>query len=169
MSVSLLPACVGLTVLATTTFPARGAGQSPSELVLHVEPAALGVHYSLAVGGDWRVGPQLVLGPFHGVSLHRESSGELKEWASAYLSVRYPVGRRAVLAVAPVGASLVLGGDFAAVYPTGQIGGDYRVGRVLIGSDLRVIRIAGPNGTGDYWIQWIPLRIGIVFGGQRPE
>lgn len=130
---------------------------------------ALGVHYSVAVGKGWRVGPQLIVGPFHGISVHPKAPDDLKEWVSAYVAVRYPLGRRAVIAFAPVGASVVVGGDFAAVYPSAQLGGDYRAGRVLIGSDVRVIRIAGPNDTGDYWIQWIPLRIGLVLGRPDPE
>jgi hypothetical protein len=172
---SLFPAiCIALLVLALPTSgvgqsSARPRGESVNEFLLHVEPAAIGVHYSVEVGKGWRVGPQLILGPFQGVSVDRKAPRELKEWATAYVSVRYPLGPRVVLALAPVGATLVVGGDFAAVYPTGQVGGDYRVGRVLIGSDLRVIRIAGPNDTGDYWVQWIPLRIGIVLGARSQE
>jgi hypothetical protein len=159
--------CIALAALA---IPTRGVGQS-SEFLLHLEPVAIGVHYAVAAGKGWRVGPQLIVGPFHGISVRPQATREPMNWASAFVSVRYPVGARAVLALAPLGATLVVGGDFAAVYPSGQVGGDYRVGagRVRIGSDLRVIRIAGPNDTGDYWMQWVPLRIGVVLGGRRHQ
>lgn len=162
-----------MVILATVVMPDSGVAQSTAPragnahggYVLHVEPLAVGLQYGWAVGGGWRIGPQIIVGPFEGVVLHRTLRDQAKEWASTYVSAKCPLGPRAEVAVAPIGATLVVGNDFRAVYPTAQVGLDYRAGRVFIGSDLRVIRIAGPNGTGDYWTHWIPVRIGLALGG----
>jgi hypothetical protein len=65
------------------------------------------------------------------------------------------------LILSPIGAALALGDDFSSVYPSAQFGGQTGGQRWVLGTDLRVMRIAGPNGTGHYWIQWVPVRVGI--------
>ena len=33
--------------------------------------------------------------------------------------------------------------------------------RVGLGTELRVVRIAGGAGSGDYWVQWAPVRVSV--------
>ena len=162
----MLKKCIGLAVFGLIATPGFALCQSPvGAVVLHIEPFALGVRCALSGGAHWGIGPQLIVGPVQGVTVgSRQDSGDLKVWASAYLSVTGAIGSRLKLVVAPLGAAAVVGNDFAVIYPAGQLGIDYRVDRLLVGSDLRVTRIAGSNGSGDYWVQWIPLRVGITLG-----
>jgi hypothetical protein len=131
------------------------------ELTLHAEPLAAGARYSFAAGSRWRIGPSLTIGPFEGVTLRRGESGELKEWATTYATVSFAPHEQVELILSPIGAALALGDDFSSVYPSAQFGGQTGGRRWVLGTDLRVMRIAGPNGTGHYWIQWVPVRVGL--------
>ena len=164
--------CIGAAVLCTATSFGSAVSQSSAphtradhyEYVLHVEPIAVGVRYGLALGHGWRIGPQLIIGPFHAVSLHRPSTDPLTELLTAYAVISWRWRQRAALVLAPVGLTLGAGSDSGELWPTGRLGLEYRLGRALVGSDLLVIRILGSSGTGQYWTQWIPLRVGIDLG-----
>ena len=155
----------GILVFAAVTGREAGAQAAPPfqrhELTVHAEPLAAGARYSFAAGTRWRIGPSLTIGPFEGVTLRRGQSGELKEWATTYATVSFVPGDRLELILSPIGAALALGDDFGSVYPSAQLGAQTGGRRWLLGTDLRVMRIAGPNGTGDYWLQWVPVRIGL--------
>jgi len=138
-----------------------GPGLRDHELALHGEPIAVGARYSFAAGSRWRIGPSLTVGPFEGVTLRRGQSGELKEWATTYATVSFAPAERVELILSPIGAALAVGDDFSSVYPTAQLGIQTGGQRWVLGTDLRVMRIAGANGTGHYWLQWVPLRLGI--------
>jgi hypothetical protein len=152
-----------LLILAATARPAGGQAAPSSganELSLHAEPLAAGGRYSRALGTRWRIGPSLTIGPFEGVTLRRGQSGRLKEWATTYATVSFSPAAMIDLVASPIGAALALGDDFSSVYPSAQFG--VQVGeRWVFGTDLRVIRIAGPAGSGLYWVQWIPARVGV--------
>lgn len=132
-----------------------------NELTLHAEPIAAGARYSFAAGSRWRIGPALTIGPFEGVTLRRGQSGQLREWATAYATVSFAPHDRVDLILSPIGAALAVGDDFGSVYPSAQLGVQTGGRRWVLGTDLRVMRIAGPNGTGDYWLQWVPMRVGL--------
>ncbi len=100
------------------------------------------------------------MGPFKGVTVRRGQSGNLKEWATAYATLSVALAEELEAVLSPIGAALPVGDDFSSVYPTAQLGAQVIADRWVIGSDLRVIRIAGPSGSGDLWVQWIPLRLG---------
>jgi hypothetical protein len=88
---------------------------------------------------------------------------DVRSWAGAWAVLGYRVKNGIRIHVAPVGAALAVGNDFSAVYPSGQAGLDIGPGRIRVGSALRVIRVAGPNGTGTWWTQWVPVRLSYVF------
>ncbi|HET9274546.1 MAG TPA: hypothetical protein VFN96_00600 [Gemmatimonadales bacterium] len=150
--------------LLAASAPSPGRCQAPvhrSQLTLHLEPVALGARYGYAPGRRWRLGPSLTVGPFEGVTLDRGDSGRLREWATLYGTVSAELAPRFEVVLSPIGAALALGDDFSSVYPSAQVGLQVSSGRWIGGSDIRVIRIAGPSGSGIYWVQWIPLRVGI--------
>lgn len=154
----------GLTLLAITIAAARAAAQdagSRNELILAVEPLAVSGRYAVAVAPAWRLGPSLSVGPFEGVTVRRGQSGELREWATAYATVSVAPAPAFEVVLHPIGAALALGDDFSSVYPTAQLGVQLGGRRWLVGSDLRVIRIAGASGSGHLWVQWIPVRVGV--------
>jgi hypothetical protein len=132
-----------------------------NELTVHAEPLAAGARYAFAAGTRWRIGPSLTIGPFKGVTLRRGQSGELREWATTYATVSFSPHDRVDLILSPIGAALAIGDDFSSVYPSAQLGVQTGGRRWVLGTDFRVMRIAGPNGTGDYWLQWVPVRIGL--------
>lgn len=135
------------------------------DLVLFAEPFAGGVQYLGSVGAGWGFGAALTAGPLHGVTLSEERTDDVRNWATSYAAVAYHPARQWRVQIA-AGAALLGGDDFAAVYPSGQFGIEALGGRFRIGSFVRVIRIAGSNDTGDYWTQWVPLRLGYSLGGR---
>jgi hypothetical protein len=132
-------------------------------VLVFVEPLAAGLQYAWTTGAGLRLGAALAAGPQFGVDV-TDPSAEIRSWANvqSLIAYRFPNGIEAF--VSPVGAALVVGDDFGVVYPSAQMGVEFGGLRVRIGSVIRIIRMAGPNGTGDYWTQWIPLRIAYSFG-----
>ena len=141
----------------------RAASRSASDVLVFVEPIAAGLQYAWTTRAGLRLGAALTAGPQFGVDV-ADASAELRSWANvqSLLAYRFPNGIEAF--VSPVGAALVVGDDFGAVYPSAQIGVEFGGLRTRFGSILRIIRIAGPDGTGDYWTQWIPIRIAYSIG-----
>ena len=154
---ALLLLSLGATGLAAqaTAVP----GPRPNELTVTAEPLAAGVQY-LRTAGSVQLGIGLVAGPAYGVVLRRGDFGRLREWATAYpvLGVRVSPGVR--VALSPIGAALLGGDDFGAVYPSAQGGVVLGSGAIRAGSWVRVVRIAGGGGTGIYRGVWTPIRLG---------
>lgn len=151
-------------VLLTLSIPSPSAAQSLSpsrnEIAIHIEPIAAGIRYAGAIGPRVSIGPSLTAGPFHGITLGDDDGAELREAGTAYLAIVLAPAERLRVVLQPIGAAVVTGDDFGAAYPSAQGGVEWRWGRFVAGTDLRVIRVAGPNGSGDYRLHWIPLRIG---------
>jgi hypothetical protein len=141
-----------------------GTKGSPNEVTLFAESFAGGVQYLRVVGGPWRLGVQLAAGPSEGVLLSEEGFEELRSWATGYLAIGYRAANGFEAVVSPIGVAVLSGSDFAAAYPSGQLLLGLGTGRLRIGSVLRVVRIAGGNGSGDYRTEWIPIRVGITLG-----
>jgi len=99
--------------------------------------------------------------------LARGTSGPLREWATAYAAISVRSAAGAEVIVSPIGAALAVGDDFGAIYPTAQVQLGIARRRFRISSVVRVIRIAGADGSGTYWSQWIPVRIGYALGSWR--
>ncbi|MGH7559533.1 MAG: hypothetical protein ACRENB_00790 [Gemmatimonadales bacterium] len=140
-----------------------GAQAPPrNEIAVHVEPVAGGIRYARRLAPGIKLGPALTVGPFEGITLRRGiAAGDLDTWATLYATLGFRPAPAFEVLLSPIGAALALGDDFSSPYPSGQAGIQAIFRRVTVGSDLRVIRIAGTNGTGHYWIQWIPVRVGL--------
>jgi hypothetical protein len=132
-----------------------------NELAVTVEPIAGGAQYLHSFGSRVQFGAVLTLGPVYGVWF---SPSEIRDWGAAYpvLAVRVSPALRVLLS--PIGGAISLGNDFGTVYPSAQGGLEVTTGPIRIGSLVRVIRIAGGNGSGTYRTRWIPIRASYAFG-----
>ncbi|HEY9518745.1 MAG TPA: GNAT family N-acetyltransferase [Gemmatimonadales bacterium] len=148
------PGATGLGAQATPApaFPAN-------ELTVTAEPLAGGIQY-VHGAGSFRLGIGLTAGPVYGVVLGGPEFGRLREWATAYPVLGLRVSPRFTVALSPIGAALLGGDDFGAVYPSAQAGAELALGAIRVGSWVRVVRIAGGDGTGSYRVVWSPVRLG---------
>jgi len=133
-----------------------------NEVTLTVEPLAAGVRYLRGARAGFRFGAGLTVGPLHGVTLAEAETGNLDEWATAHVLAGYRWNNGLQLAAGP-GVALALGDDFGALYPSGEVSIEAASGRLRLGTVVTAMRIAGSYGTGDYWVRWIPVRVGIAF------
>ena len=142
------------------------AAQAPSanEVTLFAESFAGGVQYLRHLGGPWRLGVQVGAGPTEGVTVSEEPGDNARTWATGYPTVGFRSPGGVELLLSPIGVAVISGSDFATVYPSGQLQLGLASGRFRVGSVLRVVRIAGGYGSGTYWTQWVPLRLGIALG-----
>jgi len=131
----------------------------PDELTVTAEPLAAGIQY-LRAAGSFRLGIGVTAGPVYGVVLGGPEFGRLREWATAYPVVGLRVSPSLTVALSPIGAALLGGDDFGAVYPSAQGGLVLGSGSIRVGSWVRVVRIAGGDGTGSYRVAWTPIRLG---------
>jgi hypothetical protein len=151
----------------------RAFGQGPgspaqpapgrNRIVVFVEPLAAGAQYTRGIGGGWSTGAAVVAGPLRAVTIAQGGSGQFREWLGAYALLRYGPDQGIQAAVSPVGAALIVGDDFAAVYPSAQAGLEFARGRLNAGSWVRLIRIAGGGGSGLYRVRWSPVQLGYAF------
>lgn len=140
--------------------PAVSASR-PNEVTITAEPLAAGMQY-LRGSGSVRLGIGLTAGPVYGVVIRRGEFGRLREWVTAYPVLGFRVSPGLTAALSPIGAALLGGDDFAAVYPSAQAGLVLGSGSIRAGSWIRVVRIAGGEGTGIYRVVWTPIRLGYV-------
>lgn len=146
-------------VLAAPTF---ATGQGPVTLV--AEPIAAGVEVLGRVGAATRLGITATAGPSETVNLEESWSRDYRTVLNGYATLGLRVTPSIEALISPIGVAVVTGDDFAAAYPSAQAALAVAAGRLRLGSGIRVVRIAGGSGTGDYWWQWIPLRIGVPLG-----
>lgn len=149
--------------------PSLGAQALPDgtvrdEVALFAEPAAGGMQYLHYLGQGWRGGVTVTAGPTYGVRVSKELNSDIRNWGSAYATIGFRTRHGIEANVSPIGAAAIVGDDFGTVYPSAQAHLGLVRDRLRIGSVLRVIRIAGGNGSGTYWTQWVPLRIGVALG-----
>lgn len=130
----------------------------PGIVELHAEALAVGGYFTLPPESSWSVGLDLSVGKHLVVDVTDEGSG-VTTYATGYLGAGWRPNEHWQVALSPVGLALVVGNDFAAIYPSGRFGISYFWERIGVGSELRVVRIAGSFGSGDYWVQWAPVRI----------
>jgi len=134
----------------------------PNQIVLHASPLTLGLSYARSINRVWEAGVTVTGGKHLGTTITREHAGDLDVWMSAYGQLAVQVVPHAVLTARPIGVVVLTGGDFGAAYPSAGGGIEYRLARLRFGTDMQVIRIAGPNGTGEYWVRWLPARIAVA-------
>jgi GNAT superfamily N-acetyltransferase len=135
------------------------AASRPNEVTFTAEPLAAGIQH-LRASGRFRLGLGLTAGPVYGVVLGGPEFGRLREWATGYPVLGLRVSRNLEVALSPIGAALLGGDDFGAVYPSAQGGMVLGLGSIRLGSWVRVVRIAGGDGTGSYRVVWTPIRLG---------
>jgi hypothetical protein len=133
-------------------------------VTLVAEPIAVGVEVLGRIGATTRVGLTATGGPSETVNLGEALSRDYRTVVNGYVTIGLRVAPKVEALVSPIGVAVVTGDDFAAACPSAQAAFAVAAGRLRFGSGLRVVRIAGGNGTGDYWWQWIPVRIGIPLG-----
>src|SRR5690606_34347591 len=127
---------------------------------LHVEALAGGATVTLPAGSEWSVGLDLSGGTHLGLDL-LEVDDELDLVAVLYPVVSWRPDPGLQVSISPIGLAGVIGNDFGAIYPSGRLGVGYFRGRYGVGTEFRVVRIAGSFGTGDYWLRWSPVRLSI--------
>ncbi len=161
-------ACAMGAVVALAISPIALRAQAPApvrnEVTLFGESLAGGVQYLRYLGQGWRAGVTAVVGPTYGVRVSKDISDDIRNWGSAYATIGFRTRHGIEADLSPIGVAAIIGNDFGTVYPSGQAYLGIVRGKLRAGSVLRVIRIAGGNGSGDYWTQWVPLRIGLTLG-----
>ncbi len=153
-----VPTVVSLLLAATA-----GAGLSqtpPTSVELHAEAVAGGAAFTWVASSAWSFGMDVSAGKHIGVDV-AEVSEDLETLLSGYVAVRWTPDTAWQVMLSPIGFAGVIGNDFGTVYPSARLGISRFFSRLGAGTELRVVRIAGGNGTGDYWIEWSPLRISI--------
>lgn len=166
-SIRLIP-CIPIAFLAAILSSGPLVGQTlgadrptGARVAVLAEPLAAGLEVAWA-GSRVRAGAALIAGPQFGVDV--ANAPDVRAWANAQLVLGFRPAPRFELFVSPIGAALVVGDDFGAVYPSAQAGAEFGAARMRFGSLFRIIRIAGGNGSGTYWTQWIPLRVSYSIG-----
>ena len=127
---------------------------------LHGEAIAGGITLTLPAESTWSVGIDLSLGNHFGVNL-LEVDDEVDLIGAGYGVVTWRPDNRVQVSLGPIGLATVLGNDFAAIYPSARLGLGYFPGKFGVGTELRLVRIAGGNGTGNYWLHWSPVRVSL--------
>jgi hypothetical protein len=132
-----------------------------NEIAITAEPIAGGLRYLRGDPSGVRFGAGLTVGPLQGVTIAEAETGDLDEWATLHVLAGF--GRGRLRATAGPGVALAIGDDFGALYPSGRLSLEWAAGRLRLGTVVKVLRIAGAYGRGDYWLRWIPVRVGIAF------
>jgi len=137
-------------------------GNSPNQIVLQAGVLTLGLSYARSINRVWEVGLAATGGKHLGATITREHLGDLDVWISTYAQLAVRVVPQTFLIAQPIGVVVLTGEDLSAAYPSVGGGIEYRLERLRFGTDVQVIRIAGPNGAGEYWVRWLPARIAVI-------
>jgi hypothetical protein len=125
-----------------------------------VEPVAVSLRYlPAALGASVRAGVEVMAGPQYAVNVNDAVTRDARSWAGAYATVQLRSSAGLSVNVSPAGVALVVGNDYAAAYPSAQLGVEYGRGRVSFGTLVRVIRVPTVNSSATYWTRWVPLRV----------
>jgi len=160
-----------LHVLFCALLPSAGFGQARErpvvqarhEVAILLESVAGGIQYLRTGTGRLVLGASLTAGPQFGLTISDADVDDIRAWASAHATLGLGSSEGLRFLLSPIGASVIVGNDFGAVYPSGEAGIELARGRLRLGTLMRMIRIAGANGTGNYWTRWVPLRVGYGF------
>jgi hypothetical protein len=133
-----------------------------------LEAAALSVSPQVyaRIANRVQVGAMVGLGPSLAVAVTEHDYYETEDllepfYAGVALACRFagPVG----VELCPLRAALVVGNDWSSVYP----GAHFKVfaawSGVRVSSQLKLVRIAGGDGTGYYVTTWVPLLVALNF------
>jgi hypothetical protein len=163
-SIGLLAAGPGVSYVqaqeAQEVVTSRAYAVLPNQLMLQANPFAGYAGYARRLSGRWYAGAGVGGGPstlvqVSGAGLYDDE----REGGHAGVFIGYAPSPYLQLEVCPLRLSLLLGNDYGAVYPSAEMGVMAGTRRFKAGSRLVVVRVAGPNGTGDYPLFWIPLNL----------
>lgn len=157
MRILLSFALLALSRLAIS--PHLSAQDIPYVVELHAEALAAGLTIALPAAGEWAFGIDLSAGKHLAFDL-TDAGEDVDLYATGYATVRWRPNDNVQISISPIGVAAVVGNDFGTVYPSARLGGGWYWGRFGVGTEFRVIRIAGGFGSGDYWVQWSPVRVG---------
>ena len=147
--------------LVTAAAAPEGASQGTSASVeIHAEALAVGAELTLPVAAAWSVGGEVSVGKHLSVAVTDAGAG-LDTYATGYLALRWTPDAAWQVVLSPIGFAVVVGNDFGTAYPSARLGMSRFLGHWGIGTEVRVVRIAGGGGSGDYWIQWAPVRLAV--------
>lgn len=134
------------------------AQQTAGIVELHAEALAGGVSVTLPAESTWSVGVDISLGKHLGLDL-LDVDDQLNLIGVGYPVVTFRPDARWQVSLAPIGFAGVVGNDFATFYPSGRLGIGHFWDRLGVGTEFRVVRIAGGFGTGTYWLHWSLVRV----------
>ena len=153
----LLGCLAGSAQAQASTFPIRWEGVAWVEAIGAGGRAIFAVHPSLALGAGLNVGR------FEGIDLRTGVADQLHVIGAIHLTGVARIAGPVRLVVSPIGTSLVTGDDFGALYPSAEAGLEFARARLRASSAVRVVRIPTGDAGAEYWVQWVPLRVGIAF------
>ena len=153
----LLVCLAGAGQAQAPTFPLRWEGVAWMEAIGAGGRAIFTVHPSVALGAGLNVGH------FEGIDLRTGVADELHVIGAIHLTGVVRIAGPVRLVVSPIGTSLVTGDDFGSLYPSGEAGLEFARGRLRASSAVRVVRIPTGDSGAEYWVQWVPIRLGIAF------
>lgn len=156
----VLLSLVLMTSTMLITAPESKAQEDVGVVEPHVEALAVGAMVTFPAGSEWSVGVDLSAGKHLGLDLP-EVDDELDLVGAGYAVITWRPDSRWQASLGPIGLAGVVGNDFAAVYPSGRLGLGHFWGRLGVGTEFRLVRIAGSNGTGEYWLHWSPVRVSV--------
>ncbi len=149
-----------ITFLLLLSASASKAQEDVGLIELHVEALAGGVTVTLPAASEWSVGVDLSVGKHLGADLI-EVDDELDLVGGGYAVVSWRPTSSLQVSLGPIGLAGVIGNDFGAIYPSARLGVGHFWERVGIGTEFRLVRIAGGFGTGNYWVHWSPVRLSL--------
>lgn len=158
---ALLIAASAALAAAPLSAQAGRARPGQNEFIITAEPLAAGARYLRGHPEGLRFGAGLTIGPIQGLTIQDADTGELDEWAGLHVLLGLRPVRGIRFLFGPGGA-LAVGDDFGALYPSGMAIMETAIGRFRLGTAVRAMRIAGSNGSGNYWIRWVPVRLGLA-------
>lgn len=113
-----------------------------------------------------QVGAMVGLGPSLAVAVTERDYYETEDllepfYAGVAVACRFagPVG----VELCPLRAALIVGNDWGSVYPGAHLKVFAAWSGVRVSSQLKLVRIAGGDGTGYYVTTWVPLLVALNF------
>lgn len=149
---------VGLMMIMLLSAPESKAQEEVGIVELHVEALAGGATFTFPAGSEWSLGVDFSAGKHLGVDV-LEVDDDIDLFGVGYAVVSWRPDPSWQVSLSPAGLAAVAGNDFTAVYPSGRLGIGHFWGQFGVGTEFRVVRIAGANGTGEYWMHWAPVRV----------
>ena len=152
-----------LSLLFTTLLlatPSSYAQEDYGPVELHAEALAGGATVAFPAASEFSFGIDLSIGKHIGPDL-TDVGEDVDIYGVSYAVVCWRPDRNLQFSLSPIGIAGIIGNDFGAFYPSARLGVGYFLDRWGVGTEFRMVRIAGGHGTGKYWLHWSPLRVSL--------